>query len=447
MAEVSADDISLINNISGPYLSLNALTVHDSPPGGNGNGKFDPGESGGLVVALRNIGTQGVSGVTALLRSGENRFLITDSIADFGFIPACSTRSNEADPFLITVDLSIPKETNVPLALFVTGTDYCDTLNFSIVVGELTQTDPIPDDAEPPRYWAYDDVDSLYHEHPVFSWIEINSTGTRLNLEDDQTVQIDLPFVWQFYGSTYNQISICSNGWIAPGHTTNKNMANTILPNASMPPLVAANWDDLYPPVGNGIWYYHDATFHRFIIEWDSVHYYSPREQWERFEIIIYDQTVPTPTGDNLIILQYLTANHFISSTIGIQDSTRTIAIQCLYNNTYHRAAAPLASRRAIKFTTVAPTPVCEEIPEPLLSTRLYAFPNPCHGALRLNANLPNNGPVNIYDASGRLIRTLAGNGLWHWDGKNQSGKPVPAGIYFCRLGSTQTETKVVLMK
>ncbi|MEO0067772.1 MAG: T9SS type A sorting domain-containing protein [candidate division WOR-3 bacterium] len=447
MAEVSADDISLVNNINGPYLVLGPTNVLDPPPGGNGNGKFDPGETGGLVVSLRNVGNQDASDVTALLRSGDTRFVITDSTANYGSIPVCSTRTNESHPFMAAVDQSVPKETRIPLTLFITGTDYCDTIEFTILIGELTQTDPIPDNAEPPRYWAYDDVDTLYSEHPNFSWVEINTVGTRLSLYDDQTVQIDLPFTWQFYGSSFNQISICGNGWVAPGYTTQTNMGNTVLPDTSMPPLVALNWDDLYPPAGNSVWYYHDAANHRFIVEWDSVHYYSPRDKWESFEIIIYDQTVPTPTGDNLIIVQYLTANHYTSSTIGIQDPTRTIGILCLYNNNYHRAFAPLAPRRAIKYTTTPPTAIGEEKPSFPSHASLRAFPNPTTGAVRFSASIPSDAQITIYDASGRLIRTLEGKGSWLWDGRDLNGNQVAPGVYFCRLGSTTTESKLVLLK
>ncbi|MCS7250593.1 MAG: hypothetical protein NZ608_06700, partial [candidate division WOR-3 bacterium] len=116
--------------------------------------------------------------------------------------------------------------------------------------------------------------------------------------------------------------------------------------------MICANWDDLYPPTGNGIWFYYDELNRRIILEWDSVHYYNPRSQWDKFQIIIYDTTVRTYTGDNEIVFQYLTANYYQSNTIGIEDQTNTIGINALYNNTYHRACAPITPRRAIKFTT-----------------------------------------------------------------------------------------------
>jgi len=38
-------------------------TVIDSPPGGNADGKLDPGENGNLVVVLKNAGPQGGPGM------------------------------------------------------------------------------------------------------------------------------------------------------------------------------------------------------------------------------------------------------------------------------------------------------------------------------------------------------------------------------------------------
>ncbi|NPV14869.1 T9SS type A sorting domain-containing protein [candidate division WOR-3 bacterium] len=444
MAEVSADDISLINYNQGPYILLSTRTVLDSPPGGNNNGRFDPGETGGLIVALRNIGNQGVDNVSAKLRSSDNRFVITDSISSYGSIPAGATRTNETDPFGIQVDHSIPIETPVTLQLFVNGTGYNDTLRFNIVVGELRATDPIPDNSNPPRYWAYDDVDTLYPQHPIFSWIEINNRGTRLSLSDDQTVTIDLPFTWQFYGSTYTQISICSNGWVAPGYTTTTSYTNTALPSTSIPGAICLNWDDLYPPVGNGVWYYYDSDNHRFIVEWDSVHYFpGSSAPYERFQLILYDPTIPTPTGDNLIVAQYLTANQYTSSTIGIQDPTQTIAIQCLFDNTYHRGTAPLVPGRAIKYTTADPTAITETPETYPRNSTLNSYPNPSRGPVKFTSNLASTATLTIYDRTGRLVQTVSGKGNWYWDGKDAQGRVVPPGVYFCRMDTPEVQAEV----
>lgn len=426
--------------------------VNDPPPGGNNNGRFDPGETGRLIISLRNAGNQPATNVTTKLRSGDSRFVLSDSLSAYGTIPACSTRTG--DEFVATADPSIPPETPIQLTLFVFGDSYCDTLTFRIVVGEFRQCDPIPDGPrQPPLYWAYDDVDTLYRQHPQFSWVEINGIGTRLQLSDDQTVQIDLPsgFIWQYYGQQYTQLSICSNGWVAPGYSNITSYSNTSLPNSGMPPFIGLCWDDLYPLVGNGVWYYHDAANRRFIIEYDSVRYYSSTVQ-DKFELIIYDQTSAPPSGDNVLLAQYLTANGFTSATVGMQDPTATIAIQCLFDNVYHRGTAPLAAGRAIRYLAADPTALLEQ---PGLSSQgsrtLRAMPNPFPGSttIRLGTVCRQATTLVITDVAGRTVRTLplaAGTAAVDWNGQDESGRRVAPGIYFCRFdGSSDVGAKLIL--
>ncbi len=349
-------------------------------------------------------------------------------------------------------------------SIFVTTSTYSDTFAFTVVVGELRASDPIPDGPrQPPLYWAYDDTDTTYAEHPEFAWVEVSGVGTLLSLSDDQTVRVDLPsgFIWRYYGQDFTQISVCGNGWVAPGSHTLSTYTNTELPNTSMPGLVAVSWDDLYPPTGGGVWYYHDAANHRFVVEYDSVHYYAPRECCDKFELIIYDTTVTTPSGDNMLVTQYLTANEYVSSTVGIQDPSKTIAIQCLFNSTPHRGTAPLEQGRAIKFAAVDPqTGLSEQEPTRLHRSRhadIRVYPNPFTDATMLSVELAQPGivDIHIYDNTGRLVCTLAenrpvtGRTRVAWNGCDQQNRTLGAGIYFCRLSADGTESweKVILSR
>jgi hypothetical protein len=368
---------------------------------------------------------------------------------------------NRADPFSVDVDATIPVETPVPMTLLVSGTGYVDTLRFTVVVGELRVVDPIPDNAAPPRFWAYDDVDAGYGQRPDFSWVEINGIGTPITLSDDQTVTLNLPtgFVWNFYGTPSTQISVCGNGWVAPGSQTLSTYSNTALPSTSMPGFVALNWDDLYPPTGGGVWYWHDVANGRFVVEYDSVAYYSNRNVFDKFEFILYDTTMHTPTGDNVFTVQYLTANGYTSNTVGIQDPTRAYAIQCLFDGTYHRGAAALAAGRAVKFVTVEPTTGIAEHGDWHSATglRIRAFPNPFAGATRLQAELAGSGPLTccVYDNTGRVVRTLcadrpsSGRTSLTWDGRDERGIAAAPGIYFYRFSSAAADAwgKLVLTR
>ncbi len=383
-----------------------------------------------------------------------------DSVAGYGEIPACSTRINTDDAFLIEVDPSIPLETQVQCFLFVQGDSYCDTLSFRIGVGEIRMCDPIPDNNQPPLYWAYDNVDTFYLNHPYYEWIECYGVGTQLTLGDDQTVTIDLPagFVFKYYGQYYTQISICSNGWVAAGYTTSQGYYNYGLPSTSAPAnMIAVNWDDLDPRTGPGVWYYYEPMKHCFVVEWDSVPYFGSTTP-EKFEVVIFDTTVHSTTGDNVIIMQYATANNYSSSTIGIQDYTQTIGIQCLYDTIRHRGMAPVAPGRAIKFITADPTVGINLRPEIILAQEseisVTAHPNPFANKVNfvLNKTLPANSKAKIYNNAGRLVRTLLinpTNTVLTWDGKDNQGNEVRSGIYFLRFGDSKIQaiTKVLLIR
>ncbi len=454
----SAWSSQLVLKVGTPVLIGDSVYAYDG-----GNGKLDPGEECDIAIQLLNTGLGNAYDVTVILKSADSRLEVLDSTALYGFIPADSWLMNETDHFRVRASATIPREFAIPCTLRVSQTGY-PTVNvpFRITVGRLTVVDPVPDGPrQPALYYAYDDIDTEYSEHPTFNWVEIRNLGTRLILLDDETVQIDLPSTFgpiKFYGQRYTRISICSNGWVAPGSATQTTWFNTSLPNSEMPPMWCLKWDDLYPPTGNGVWYYHDIANHRFVVEWDSVHYYSPRDSWDKMQIIFYDTTLAAADGNTEVIFQYLTAQRNNSATVGEQDPTRTIAIQTLFNGDYHRAAAPLAPGRAIKITTDGPlVGVAEGAGLAGSLTRFELLPTTFRGRVLVRFNLLKAGPVRlvVYDRSGRKVRTLL-NGQMKpdnyqlvWNGKDDLGQPVAQGVYLVRLeGEKETRTlKAVYLK
>ncbi len=453
--------------IIAPAVVYQSQTVIDSPPGGNADGKLDPGEYADLVVTLKNIGRAGVSGVTAKLRTGDSHVSVTDSAGTFGDIGPDSVRSNNADRFVVAADAGTPREHVAQMMLHLAGTDFEDSVAFTIMVGALRTIDPIPDGPrQPPLYWAYDDVDTTYPQHPEFDWVEISSSGTRLDFpQNDDVLVVNLGSGFgplKYYGQRYTQVSVSADGWIAAGNYTQTNYSNTSLPSASAPPaVVALNWDDLYPGYGSQgyVYYYHDAPNHRFIIEYDSVCYYDQRSIRDKYELIIYDTTLAAPSGDNVLVCQYLTANGYTSNTFGIQDPTRAIGIQCLYNGGYNRGCAPMTASRAIKYTTTDPTRILEETagPEPVERLGVKAVANPFQTRTLLYYAVPHPGRVelSLYDGAGRKVRTVAAGyhraGRYHvaWDGADDYGRRVAAGVYWLRLANSDGSavTKAVKLR
>lgn len=77
---------------------------------------------------------------------------------------------------------------------------------------------------------------------------------------------------------------------------------------------------------------------------------------------------------------------------------------------------------------------------DPVQVARLHAGPNPFRDQLYLTLPAGAEGRVEIFDVAGRLARRfpLAGEGaptqLLRWDGRDHSGRPLPAGAYHVRL-------------
>jgi hypothetical protein len=78
----------------------------------------------------------------------------------------------------------------------------------------------------------------------------------------------------------------------------------------------------------------------------------------------------------------------------------------------------------------------------------LAASPNPFRDASELRFSLPREDRVTltVYDAAGRLVRRLvdgaaaAGSHVHRWDGRDDGGQRVAAGVYLARLQSSQEE-------
>jgi glucose/arabinose dehydrogenase len=86
----------------------------------------------------------------------------------------------------------------------------------------------------------------------------------------------------------------------------------------------------------------------------------------------------------------------------------------------------------------------------------LSAYPNPFRRTALLNFELPAGGEasIRVYDAGGRLIRTLAerrvypaGHQALEWDGLDSAGRKAGPGVYFCRIeaGGRTESAKVTL--
>jgi hypothetical protein len=106
-------------------------------------------------------------------------------------------------------------------------------------------------------------------------------------------------------------------------------------------------------------------------------------------------------------------------------------------------AGNALAASVTWSFTT-APESTVGVDPRAPRGLRLTALPNPARGSLTLSVEAPKGGyeALDVIDVSGRIVRRLGAPthtpGRWslRWDGNDDAGQRVRAGIYFAQLRS-----------
>ncbi|MFB3845475.1 MAG: FlgD immunoglobulin-like domain containing protein, partial [Candidatus Cloacimonadaceae bacterium] len=84
----------------------------------------------------------------------------------------------------------------------------------------------------------------------------------------------------------------------------------------------------------------------------------------------------------------------------------------------------------------------CDPVVVPSDKLELNNYPNPFNESTKIKYTLPMDGEVKlyIYNVRGQFIKKLVSNSQSkgeyqvNWNGDDQNGKKVSAGIYFCRL-------------
>jgi bacillopeptidase F len=125
--------------INQPYISVIQRTIDDPPPGGNGNGILEPGETAQLVVTLKNVGGANAYNTQGTVVSYDNYLSIQNETHIFGDLPPEGTASNSGSPYLLTAhDLTPPGHVaTYSLIIHADGDsiDFDDTLDYTIQIG------------------------------------------------------------------------------------------------------------------------------------------------------------------------------------------------------------------------------------------------------------------------------------------------------------------------
>ncbi len=109
--------------------------------------------------------------------------------------------------------------------------------------------------------------------------------GTRLQMGDESTVSAALPFVFPFYGKTYNRVYVNSDGNVTFGSGDGTSGGSSLRRLLVGPPRIAGFFTDLDPSRTGTIAVYGDAA--HFSITWTAVPQFAQMDK-NTFQIALY---------------------------------------------------------------------------------------------------------------------------------------------------------------
>ncbi len=329
--------------IAAPKLTVGGTLV-------SGNGRLDPNETASIRITIKNQGHVPAPNVTGTLSTTEPTIQATGIVGNFGTIAVNDSANNDSTQFMVVVDATAFKGKTVPFTVNLTdgnGVNY--TADFNLTIGTIATTDPSGPDAY--GYYVYDNTDLDYPEHPTWAWTDIRTLGTNLNLGDDASRVVTLPFNFVYYGQTYRKITICSNGWISMDSTHWADFRNWPFPDPSnCPAMIAPFWDDLVPSGTNNVYHYSDTANHKYVIQWYNLtgNTYTATQN---FQVILYDPAYyPSITGDGIFEFLYRKIKNGETdpeenyATIGWENPTESIGFNISYSNQWAPGCVTLSS-------------------------------------------------------------------------------------------------------
>ena len=383
---LDATDLKLklsLSNLNGQWQSIvpinlyGGLIIVDHVEYLN-NFELSPGETGNLVIHIANSGSVPLENVTIDILPSGSLIDVLQNYSELGTInPGSIVQTSINNPIRIFINGNTINGSSLAVNARIQSTNgYDQNIVFNLQIGNVTVVDPLGPDEY--GYYIYDSGDLGYSLAPIYEWIEIDNDsggdGINLNLSDggdgnninNSSAVVDLPFTFTFYGEDYDEITVNTNGWIAFGESSLESFRNYPIPGAGGPsPMLAAFWDDLKTTNNAEVYKYIGDNY--VIIEWSEMRTYN-NNSTETFQVILFDDTNLTPTGDNEILIQYKdfnnTSNGNLSgwgnthggyATIGIENHMSTMGLQYTFNNEYPTAAMPLSDNKAIFITTRNP--------------------------------------------------------------------------------------------
>jgi subtilase family serine protease len=277
-----------------PLLHVVGSTV----TGGNGNGVIDPNECDFLFLSVQNSGAATATVVNATLSTTTPGLTILQPSSPYPNVLPAATVSNTI-PFQISTSPSFVCGTPIALSLSLTFNEGSSTLNF---------TNPSSS------------VYAITTSNGASIVPGVTDTGNHC---DDCYTTIGLPFAYPFYGQSYTNVTLSSNGNL---QFTGSNAIpkNVCLPAFGFDQSIFPQWQDLRTDgSGNGVFTSTSGvTPNRiFNIEWRAVYYSGGvSTSTVNFEVRLYENQQRFD-----IVYGNLNGNGN-SATVGVQNDTNNFS-------------------------------------------------------------------------------------------------------------------------
>jgi C1A family cysteine protease len=171
-----------------------------------------------------------------------------------------------------------------------------------------------------------------------FSWTEISTTGTPLELGDDSVATVSPSMSIRFAGQSFTSLTVSANGFISFSNQ-DAGYSNKPLPVTSLSNLIAVYWDDLIgrPAIDRGVIYWQvvgSAPFRQLVVEWkDFAHYAYPSHPGSvAFQAVFYEHTEDIRLQYQTVVFGNSAYDGGASATVGIQLGS-TSSVQYSYNS------------------------------------------------------------------------------------------------------------------
>ena len=168
---------------------------------------------------------------------------------------------------------------------------------------------------------------------PEHSWSSIEETGDELALSDDEVSgALPIGFDFDFYGETYTEVFVSSNGYLSFLRTAEDGCCSgeEIPVDDEQNGIIALLWEDLHPASVGGVYYETrgDEGSRSFFIEFNGVPHCCSDSEHITAQIELREE-------GNEVYLHYLADGDSSGThTIGIENETGTVGVQIYHGET-----------------------------------------------------------------------------------------------------------------